>query len=211
MLSVIGGKICHNLNLGLATKARACKGVSQEGSPWVTFHALGSVGECEGMNSHTPKWAPTLRVGVPMESQIFRDRLQMSNPLDWRILYIIENLLDCRCLKWAYMTHLDTYNTSYDQKKGRESNCQFDSRPLKVKNRPNFLACRWRATYCWKAFNEGYNFSWDLISIEGLHIKLWPPKVAGVPTLGISGLPLGNPRTKMTFGCWSLGQAQSIL
>jgi len=45
-------------------------------------------------------------------------------------------------------------------------------------------------------FNEGYNFALDLISIEGLHTKLWAPKVAGVPTLGISGLPLGNPRTK---------------
>ncbi len=25
---------------------------------------------------------------------------------------------------------------------------------------------------------------------------LWGPKVAGVPTLGISGLPLGNPKIK---------------
>jgi len=33
----------------------------------VTFHALGSVGKCEGMNSHTPKWAPTLGVGIPMD------------------------------------------------------------------------------------------------------------------------------------------------
>jgi hypothetical protein len=28
------------------------------------------------------------------------------------------------------------------------------------------------------------------------HTKLWAPKVARVPTLGISGLSLGNPRTK---------------
>jgi len=39
-------------------------------------------------------------------------------------------------------------------KKGRESNCQFDSRPLKVANHPDFLACRWRVTYRWKALNE---------------------------------------------------------
>jgi hypothetical protein len=36
--------------------------------------------------------------------------------------------------KLACMTHLDTSNISYGQKKGHESNCQFDSRPLKVKN-----------------------------------------------------------------------------
>jgi hypothetical protein len=29
-----------------------------------------------------------------------------------------------------------------------------------------------------------------------LHTKLWGPKVAGVPSLGISGLPFGSPRTK---------------
>jgi hypothetical protein len=26
--------------------------------------------ECEGMNPHTPKWTPTLGVGIPMEFQI---------------------------------------------------------------------------------------------------------------------------------------------
>jgi hypothetical protein len=117
-----------------------------------------------------------------------------QNPLDSRIFYIIKKLLELRCLKWARMTHLDTSNTSYGQKKGRESNWQFDSRPLKVKNHPNFLACRWRATYHWKALNKGYNFFLNLISIEGLHTKLWAPKVARVPTLGtlgILGLPLG--------------------
>jgi hypothetical protein len=36
----------------------------------------------------------------------------------------------------------------------------------------------------------------NVISIGGLHAKLWAPKVVGVPTLGILGLPLGSPRTK---------------
>jgi hypothetical protein len=82
------------------------------------------------------------------------------------------------------------------QKKGRESNCQIDSRPLKVKNRPDFLACMWRETYRWKALDEGYNFTLDLISIRGLHAKLWDPKVAGVPILVISGLPFRSLETK---------------
>jgi hypothetical protein len=64
---------------------------------------------------------------------------------------------------------------------------QFDSRPLKIGNQPDFLVCRWRTTYHWKAFDEGYNFAFDLISIGGLHTKLWGPKVARVPTLGIVG------------------------
>jgi hypothetical protein len=51
-------------------------------------------------------------------------------------------------------------------------------------------------TYRWKALDEGYNFALDLISIGGLHAKLWGSKFAGVLTLVILGLPLGSPRTK---------------
>jgi hypothetical protein len=56
--------------------------------------------------------------------------------------------------------------------------------------------CKWCETYRWKALDEGYNFALNLILIESLHTKLWGPKVGGVPTLGISGLPFGSPRTK---------------
>jgi hypothetical protein len=119
-----------------------------------------------------------------------------QNSLDWSVPYIIEKLLKRRCLKWARMTHLDIWNTSYGQKKGRKSNWQFDSRPLKVRNRPDFLVCRWHVTYRWKDLDKGYNFALDLISIEGLHRKLWALKVVRVPSLGFSGLPLGSPGTK---------------
>jgi len=37
------------------TKARACKGAGQKGSSEVTSHALGNVGECEGMNLRIPQ------------------------------------------------------------------------------------------------------------------------------------------------------------
>jgi len=83
--------------------------------------------------------------------------------LDCRFFYIIEKLLECRCLKWACMTHLDISNTSYGQKKGWS---------LKVRNRPNFHVCKWHVTNCWKAFDNGYNFALDLTSIKGLHTKL---------------------------------------
>jgi len=116
--------------------------------------------------------------------------------MDWRFLYIIGKLLKPRCLKWACMTHLDIWNTSYAQKESLKSNWQFDSRPLKVGNQPDLLACRWRATYHWKALNDGYNFALNLISIWGLHAKLWAPKIAKIPSLAISGLPLGSPETK---------------
>ncbi len=45
------------------------------------------------------------------------------------------------------------------QKKGKESKCQFYSRPLKVRNLLDFFLCRWHATYHWKALDESYNSS----------------------------------------------------
>ncbi len=120
--------------------------------------------------------------------------------MDWEVPYIIGKILELRCLKWACMTHLDTSNKSYGQKKARESNWQFDFRPLKVRNHPNFITFRWCATYHWKDFDEGYNFALDLISIEGLHTKLWAPKVAKVPIVGILGLPFGRLGRKLHLG-----------
>jgi hypothetical protein len=94
------------------------------------------------------------------------------------------------------MSHLDIISTSYDKKKGRESNWQFDSQPLKVGNRPDSGACTWSATHRWKALDKGYNFALDFIAIGGLHRKLCALKVMEVPVVGISGLPLGSPGTK---------------
>jgi len=43
-------------------------------------HAPGSARKCEGIDPHTPKATPTLRIGVPMDSQMFRNRLQGLKP-----------------------------------------------------------------------------------------------------------------------------------
>jgi hypothetical protein len=74
--------------------------------------------------------------------------------------------------KWPCMSHLDICNTSYGNKKGRDSNCQFDSRPLKVGNRLDPGVCRWSVTHPWKAHNESYKFALDLIPIQGLRKEL---------------------------------------
>jgi len=112
---------------------------------------------------------------------------RVKKSLDWWLPYTIGNFLKLKCLKWARITHLNTYNTSYGWKKGQKSKCQFDSRPLKIRNRPDLLMCRWCATYHWKALNENYNFASHLTLIESIHKKLWASKVLGVPILGILG------------------------
>jgi hypothetical protein len=126
--------------------------------------------------------------------------------MDWGIPYTIKNILEFRCLKWNHMTHLGIWNTSYDQEKGGESNWQFDFWPLKIKNRFDFLAWKWCATYHWKAIDEGYNFALDLISIGGLHAKLWAPNIVGILVVGISRLALGSPEIKWHLGVHPVGR-----
>jgi hypothetical protein len=185
--------LCRNPSFGLATKARGCKGAGQEQARESHHRVPGvqRVWENEPshsqVNSHVGSWTPER---TP-ESSERNCRGQISSP--WRVLYIIGNLLKCRCLKWARIAHLDIWNTSYGQKKGRESSWQFDSRPLKVRNRPDLLGCRQRATYRWKAFDESYNFALDHIAIKALHKKLCALKFLGVPVGEISRLPLGSP------------------
>jgi hypothetical protein len=169
---------CRNPSLGLVTKARACKVAGQEGTLGGTLHA-------PGVPKSVREWTFTLSSELPMDSQIFRAQLQGQNPSAWRFFYIIGKLSKRKFIEWARIAHLDIWNTSYDQKKSRESNWQFDSWPLKVGNRLDFLACRQRATYYQKALDKSYNFTSNFIAIRGLHAKLCDPKVARVPTVGI--------------------------
>jgi hypothetical protein len=155
--------------------------------------------ECEkvwGNEPSHPKGGSLWELESQWTPEFLEGNCKGQNLMTWKALYTNGKILECRYLKWAHIAHWDVWNTSYGQKKGRESSWQFDSRPLKVRNWPDFRACRWCATYHWKALDEGYNFALDLISIRGLHAKLRCPKVAGVPTLAISGLPLGSPGTK---------------
>jgi hypothetical protein len=170
---------------------------------WAKKEARESHFMLPGVQKSVREWTLTLPSELPfgeLESQWTSKSLKGDckgqNSLDWINLYIIEKILKCKCLKWACITHLDIWNTSYGQKKGQESNWQFDFRPLKVKNWFNFLMCKWHATYHWEALDKGYNFGLDLIAIKGLHTKLWGSKVARIPTLGISKLPFGSPGTK---------------
>jgi hypothetical protein len=144
--------------------------------------------EVWGRHSHSQKWD----LGVLRDSQKFRTKLRGQNTLHWGVFYTVENVLKCRCPKWPRMSHLDICSTCYGWKKGRESNWKFDSRPLKVKNRPNSGVCRWSATHRWKALKETYKFSLKLVPIRGRSEKLWTPKVPGVQTGIVSGLHFGS-------------------
>jgi len=130
------------------------------------------------------EWTPTLPNELPLWELEFRWIPEFSEgdwrgqkSLDWRVPYIIGKFLKHKCLKWAHMTHLDTWSTSYGQMKSWEWNCQFDSRPLKVWNLLDLFVWRWCATYRWKTLKKDYNFVSHLISIGGLTKSYGPPKL----------------------------------
>jgi hypothetical protein len=117
--------------------------------------------KCED-ETHTPKSGNLESSGTPENSELdFRGQ----NTSHWGVLYINGKVLKCRCPKWPRMSHLDICSPSYGQKKGRESNWQFDSRPLKVGNQPLPDVCRWSAMGHWKALEESYNFGSNLTPI----------------------------------------------
>jgi hypothetical protein len=131
----------RNSNLGLATKTRVCKGVGQE---W----ARESHFMLPKVQKNVREWTLTLPNELPfweLESQwtfeFSKHNCKGQNSLDWRIPYIIRKLLECKCLKWARMTHLGYL------KHKLWANWQFDSRLLKVRNCLNSFMCRWHATY----------------------------------------------------------------
>jgi len=121
-------------------------------------------------------------------------RGQISSP--WCVLYINGNLLKRTCSKWPCIAHLDICSPSYGQKKGRESNWQFDSRPLKVRNRPLPDVALRSVTRRWKALDESYNFGLELVLIRVWGEELWPSKVLGLQPGTVSGLQLGSPGKK---------------
>jgi len=140
--------------------------------------------KCENA-THTPKDGKMESSGTPENSE---DDLRGQISLPWRVLYINEKLLKRRCPKWPRIAHLDIYSPSYGQKKGWESNCQFDSRPLKIGNRPLPDVASRSATRRWKAVDESYNFGLELVPIRVRGEKLWPSKVPGLQPGTVSGL-----------------------
>jgi len=116
-----------------------------------------------GVKPNTPKVGDLESSGTP-ECVEFDSKAQ--NTLHWGDLGVIEKVLKCRYRKWPRIGHLDICSPSYGQKKGRKSNWQFDSRPLKVGNRhlPDLRieSATWRS----KEIDEGYNFGLDLVAIR---------------------------------------------
>ncbi len=110
--------------------------------------------------------------GVLRDSRMFRARQQDPKHLALGCSCVIGKVLKRRYRKCPRIGHLDICRPSYGQKKGRESNWQFDSRPLKVGNRPLPEVRIGSAIRRWKDLDEGYKFGSDLVAIRSCSREL---------------------------------------
>jgi hypothetical protein len=122
IMKIVSGVFYHNPGLGLVTKARGLQGCGPTGRPKNHLTCSWECKECEAMNPHTFKWTPIVGVRVENGLPFLEHNYRGQNPLVRRVLYITRKLLKRTCLKLACITHLDIWNTSYDQKKGWELN-----------------------------------------------------------------------------------------
>jgi hypothetical protein len=156
-----------------------------------------------GVKPNTPKVGDLESSGTPKCLEFNR---KAQNTSHWGFLGVIGKVLKRRYTKWPRIGHLDICSSSYGQKKGRESNWQFDSRPLKVGNRPLPHIRIDSAIRRWKDLNEGYKFSSDLVVIRLCSQELWASKVPGLhpgqfrDDFGTPTRESRESREKVTFG-----------
>jgi hypothetical protein len=130
-----------------------------------------------GVKPNTPKVGDLESAGTP---ECLGFDIKAQNTSHWGFLGAIGKVSKRRYRKWPRIGHLNICRPSYGQKKGRESNWQFDSRPLKVGNRPLPDLLIESARCHWKDLDEGYNFGLDLIAIRLCSWELWAPEVPGL-------------------------------
>jgi hypothetical protein len=167
-----------------------------------------------GVKPNTSKVGDLESSGTPECLEFDRKAQKTSH---WDVLGVIEKVLKLTYRKWPRIGHSDICSPSYGQKKGRKSNWQFDSWPLKVGNRPFSDLRIESAIRRWKDLDKGYKFGLNLVAIRLCSRELWAPKVLGLhpgqfrDNFGTTTWESRESREKVTFRRGCRGKSQSIL
>jgi len=182
-------------------KLRVCLGVK---------HILANEGECKGWNLMTPKCTLILGVTLVWDLWMFRALVKKEKNVKLGPQYTIRKVLERTCLKCPHIVHLYLICMSYDQKKGHESNWEFDSRSQILRNKGSNEVRLGRVIHHWKNIFEGYKIL-PLYSKKNLiwkryeRPKFWDNKSPNFET------PTWESREEVTFGCNPCWEVQSIL
>jgi hypothetical protein len=163
------------------------------------------------MNPHTPKGASTLGVGVPMDSRMFKEQLQGSKPNGLR----------------SFLYHWKAIKT-YMSKMGSHDPFGHLKHKLWSKEASRIKLAVWLPTTknqkstrfpCMQVTCDIplESFWWGLQLCFTPHLnqrsehKVMRPQSHRSPNFGNFGTPIWESRNKMSFGCGSCGETQSIL
>jgi hypothetical protein len=134
-----------------------------------------------------------------------------QNTSHWGFIYIIGKISKCRCPKWACLTHLDIYNTSYGQKKDRGVKLAIWLSTTESQESTRFpcvqVACdtslesSQRGLQLWFRPRPDCKSAPEVIVLQSCE----------TPILGDFGTPAWESQDKKPFGCHSRGVVQSIL
>jgi hypothetical protein len=151
------------------------------------------------------EWTLTLLNELPLwelESQWIAKSSESTckcrNSLDWKVPYIIKNLLERRCLKWVRMTHLDTSNTSYGQKKGRVT---IWLPTTKIQESPQFHCVQLVCDIPLESSQQRLYICFRPHLNRRFAHKIMGPQSHMSPNFGNCRTPVRESRDKMTFGC----------
>jgi hypothetical protein len=143
-------------------------------------------------------WSPTLgkvgdleSFGTPKCSELDN---KGQNTSHWGVLGVIGKVLKLRYRKCPRIGNSDIYSPSYGQKKGRESNWQFDSRPLKVGNLCLADVRFVSAIHRWKRSRWGLQLWFRPRRDPTLKSGVMAVQSSGSPAGTKSGLHFGSPR-----------------
>jgi len=167
-------------------------------------HVPRSAKECEGKNPHTPKWTPMWELKSRWTPRCLENDYKGQNPMDRRVLHNIGKLLKRGCLKWARMTHLDIWNTSYGQKKGWESNWFSTTKSWES---PQYPCVQVACDIPLKRSQRGLQFCCrPHLNRRSAH-KVMGPQNRESPNFGNFRTPTWESRDKKPFGCEPCGEA----
>jgi hypothetical protein len=152
------------------------------------------------MNPHTPKWASTLGVGIPMDSWIFKKWLQGSKPIRLKSSLFHWKALGMQMSKMGFHDPFGYSKHKLWPKEGSRIKLPIWFLTTKSWEWPWFSYVQVVCHIPLESSQQGLQLCFRFTSIGGLHTKLWDSKVARVLILGILGLPFGSLRTQ-----WHLG------
>jgi hypothetical protein len=141
------------------------------------------------------KCTPTLGVTLVRKSWMFRTLVEKENKHQLGLQDTIRKVLECGCLKWPLIVHLDLICMSYDQKKGHKFNF-WPQMPLQQGSNDHQLG---NVIQCWKDVFECYNILFSHDSNMFDLRKIWTFKVLGKQKLQFWDSHLGVPRKNVIW------------